>query len=335
MELAPIRDPSVVEDEIAKAVGSKDGLADHIGEREMLLVLDNLEQVMIAGPGPVADLVETCPNLAVLATSGNASAFAARSNTRYVHLPSRTPSTSSRREPDSRMRTTQSIDYVGPSTRCRSRSSWQPLGRRYWRRRRSSSGSPSASTCSPVVATPIRASGLRSTIEWSHDLLDRAEQRLFARLAVSPVARRSWLLSRWRAQISTRSRRSSSIVRRTDDRYWMYETIREFALERLEASGEVYEIRRRHAEHVLELVEEAEPHLRYEDDEWLDRLEAEHDNVRAALDHFEAAEEHELELRMCGAFWWVWSLRARRKGCAGSSTRSPPIRARRSRAPRH
>ena len=178
---------------------------------------------------------------------------------------------------------------------------------------------------------------LRSTIEWSHDLLDRAEQRLFARLAVSPVARRSWLLSRWRAQISTLRRLvEKSIVRRTDDRYWMYETIREFALERLEASGEVYEIRRRHAEHVLELVEEAEPHLRYEDDEWLDRLEAEHDNVRAALDHFEAAEEHELELRMCGAFWWCGRFGARRrKGCAGSSTRSPPIRARRSRAPRH
>ena len=64
----------------------------------------------------------------------------------------------------------------------------------------------------------------------------------------------------------------------------MYETIREFALERLEASGEADEIRRRHAEHFLALAEEAEPHLRHEEDDWLDRLEAEHDNVRAALD---------------------------------------------------
>ena len=68
VELAPIRDPAVVTDEIAKTVGAKDGLADHIGEREMLLVLDNLEQVIEAAPA-LADLVETCPSLAVLATS--------------------------------------------------------------------------------------------------------------------------------------------------------------------------------------------------------------------------------------------------------------------------
>ena len=79
-----------------------------------------------------------------------------------------------------------------------------------------------------------------------------------------------------------------SLVRHTDDRFWMYETIREFALERLEASGEADDVRRRHAEHFLALAEEAEPHLRQEDDAWLDRLEAELDNVRAALDHFES-----------------------------------------------
>ena len=89
----------------------------------------------------------------------------------------------------------------------------------------------------------------------------------------------------------------------------MYETIREFALERLEASGEAAEVRRRHAEHFLALAEEAEPQFRREDDAWLDRLEAEQDNVRAALDHLEATGEHELQLRLCASFWWVWSLR--------------------------
>ena len=157
VELAPIRDPSVVEDEIAKTVGSKDGLADHIGEREMLLVLDNLEQVIDAGPG-LADLVETCPNLAVLATSRNASAFAARSNTRYVHLPSRTPSTSSTRAgltdaDDAVHRLCRALDEMPlaielAAARAKVLAPAQILERL-----------PSASTCSPVVATPIRASG--------------------------------------------------------------------------------------------------------------------------------------------------------------------------------
>jgi tetratricopeptide (TPR) repeat protein len=100
-----------------------------------------------------------------------------------------------------------------------------------------------------------------------------------------------------------------SLVRRTDDRYWMYETIREFALERLDTSGEVDEMRRRHAEHFLALAEEAEPHIRGEDDAWLDRLEPDHDNVRAALDHVETIGAHELQLRLCATWWPFWSLR--------------------------
>ena len=68
VELAPIREPALVTGEIAKTLGARDGVAGHIGEREMLLVLDNLEQVIDAAP-PIADLVEVCPNLVVLATS--------------------------------------------------------------------------------------------------------------------------------------------------------------------------------------------------------------------------------------------------------------------------
>jgi tetratricopeptide (TPR) repeat protein len=100
-----------------------------------------------------------------------------------------------------------------------------------------------------------------------------------------------------------------SLVRHTDGRYWMYETIREFAIERLETSEEAQGIRRRFANYWLTLAGTAEPHLRAEDDEWLDRLGAEQDNVRAALDDFDARGEHELELQLCAAFWWVWSLR--------------------------
>ena len=127
---------------------------------------------------------------------------------------------------------------------------------------------------------------LRSTIEWSHELLDAAEQRLFARLAV--FAGGCTLEAAEQVTDadldSLQSLVEKSLVRHTDDRFWMYETIRDFALERLESSGEADDVRRRHAEHFLVMAEEAEPHLRQEEDEWLERLEVELDNVRAAVE---------------------------------------------------
>src|SRR3990170_3390842 len=66
--LAPLRDPALVTATIGQTLGAKDGLADHIGEREMLLLLDNLEQVVEAAP-ELASLVEACPNLRLLVTS--------------------------------------------------------------------------------------------------------------------------------------------------------------------------------------------------------------------------------------------------------------------------
>jgi hypothetical protein len=66
--LAPLRNAALVTETIAQTLGAKDGLAEHIGEREMLLLLDNLEQVVEAAP-ELAVLVETCPNLRLLVTS--------------------------------------------------------------------------------------------------------------------------------------------------------------------------------------------------------------------------------------------------------------------------
>ena len=69
-------------------------------------------------------------------------------------------------------------------------------------------------------------------------------------------------------------------------------------------------MRRRHAEHFLALAEEAKPHLRrHWSGQWLDRLEPEHDNLRAALDQFEASGESDLALRLAGAMWGFWDMR--------------------------
>jgi non-specific serine/threonine protein kinase len=90
----------------------------------------------------------------------------------------------------------------------------------------------------------------------------------------------------------------------------MLETILEYAAERLAASGEVDEIRARHAEHFRDLAEEAEPHLMGERQfQWMERLEAEHDNVRAALDHAEMGGDVETALRTACAIWRFWQFR--------------------------
>jgi predicted ATPase/class 3 adenylate cyclase len=311
VELAPIRDPALVTDEVAKTLGAADGLADHIGEREMLLALDNLEQVIDAAP-ELASLVEACPNLKVLATSRER--LRVRGEVEYPVQPLAEPDAvalfvirSGLAEPDDAIRQLcHALDDLPLAIELAAARAnvLTPAGilERLSQRLDLFKGGRDADP---------RQRTLRSTTEWSHDLLDDTEQRLFARLAV--FAGGCTLETGERvadADLDTlQSLVEKSLVRRTDDRFWMYETIREFALERLEQSGEADVIRRRHAEHFLELAEEAEPHLRHESGEWLDRLEAEHDNVRAALDLFEAVGEHELALRLCAAFWWFWSLR--------------------------
>jgi non-specific serine/threonine protein kinase len=91
-------------------------------------------------------------------------------------------------------------------------------------------------------------------------------------------------------------------------RFLMLEVVREFALEQLEARGEAQEARRAHARYVLELAEEAEPELGGpRQAEWLARLEAEHDNLRAALLWLL---EHDADacLRLASALRYLWSM---------------------------
>jgi class 3 adenylate cyclase len=143
--LSPLRDPALVTETIAQTLGAKDGLAGHIGEREMLLLLDNLEQVIEAAP-ELASLVEACPNLRLLATSRER--LRVRGEMEYPVLPLVEPEAvdlfcaRSRVEPDK-----ASMSSVKRSTTSRSRSSSPPPGRAFSRRGRSSRGFRGASTC--------------------------------------------------------------------------------------------------------------------------------------------------------------------------------------------
>src|SRR5262249_39777265 len=93
-------------------------------------------------------------------------------------------------------------------------------------------------------------------------------------------------------------------------RYRLLETLRQYARERLEEAGEAAAIGRQHAQFFLALAEEAEPRLRTADRRvWLDQLQREYDNLRAALawSHGDP-EAREIELRLAGALWRFWFL---------------------------
>jgi predicted ATPase/class 3 adenylate cyclase len=173
--------------------------------------------------------------------------------------------------------------------------------------------------------TDERHRTLRNTIEWSYDLLEAPDELLFRRLAVFADGCR---LDAAEAVCNSKhgdvtaldglqSLVDKSLVRNRPDsdgepRFWMLETIREYASDRLAKSGEVEKIARRHAGHFLELAEQAEPDLWAQQTEvWLPRLDPEEANFRAALGWAIAREEAEFAVRLAGSLYPFWEIRAR------------------------
>jgi tetratricopeptide (TPR) repeat protein len=165
---------------------------------------------------------------------------------------------------------------------------------------------------------PERQRTLRATIDWSYDLLEPQEQRLFGSLGVFAGG---FMLEAAESVCGVDLDVVDGLASLTDNgltrvegteeepRFATLETIREYAVERLEESHEAEDLRRRHAEHFLAFAEEAEPNLRGSPGEWLDLLELELDNLRAALDRLEASGESEHAVRLAAALWRFWYLR--------------------------
>jgi tetratricopeptide (TPR) repeat protein len=170
---------------------------------------------------------------------------------------------------------------------------------------------------------PERQRTLRGAIEWSHALLDEGEQVLFARLAVFSGGRALEAIEAIcdpegdlpvDSFEGVSSLLDKSLLRQEEGvggepRFVMLETIHEFAREKLEESAEAEAVKRAHAEYFLALAEEANPEIKGPNQlEWLERLEAEHDNMRAAFSWALERKEAELALRLGGAlmyFWWA------------------------------
>jgi predicted ATPase/class 3 adenylate cyclase len=310
--LASLRDPSLVTATISQTLGTTDALADHIGKRHMLLLLDNLEQVVDAAP-ELAALVEACANLRLLVTSRER--LRVRGETEYAVLPLADPDAVDLFAARSHLPPNETIAEL-----CR-RLDNLPLAVELAAAR--------ANALSPAQilerlsrrldvlkggrdADP-RQQTLRATIEWSHALLSGEEQKLFARLAV--FAGGCALEAAERvvgADLDTlASLVDKSLLRHSGERFWMLETIREFAAEKLTASAEASDVRDRHAAHFLALAEEFEPTLLgANSDPWFDLLERDHENVRSALDHFEATGDIHSAMRLAGAVAELWDQRA-------------------------
>jgi predicted ATPase/class 3 adenylate cyclase len=166
---------------------------------------------------------------------------------------------------------------------------------------------------------PERQRTLRATIEWSFALLDEGEQVLFGRLAVFSGGRTLEAIEAIcdaegdlgvDAFEGVSSLVDKSLLRQEEGpdgepRFYMLETIHEFAREKLQGSGEAEEIKRTHAEYFLTLAEEAYPDFKGANQlQWLERLEAEHDNMRAALTWALERKEAEVALRL-GALYGI------------------------------
>src|SRR5260370_1839000 len=171
---------------------------------------------------------------------------------------------------------------------------------------------------------PQRQQTLRAAIDWSYDLLDAAEQKLFRRLSVFVGGCN---LEGVEAVCDTKgdldvdlldaiaSMVDKSLAQQVEQakgesRFAMLETIREYALEKLEASGEETLTKRAHAAYCLVLAEEeATEQIGAERSEWLERFASEHDNFRAALEWLTQTRDAELGLRLGTALFRYWEIR--------------------------
>ena len=308
--LATLRDPAHVLSAVAETLGAKEELASYVGERELLLLLDNFEQVVDAAPG-LADLLERCPNLRVLVTSREH--LRVRGEVIYPVPPLAEPECielfclRSRLEPSPAIeelcRRLDNLPLAVELAAARTAAlSPAQILERLGQRLDLLQGGRDADA---------RQRTLRATIAWSYDLLAPAEQRLFAGLA---VFRGGCTLEAAEQVLGAdvvvlQSLVEKSLVQYTFERFWMLETIREFARERLDESAEAGDLRAAQARLVLSRAEAAEPQLSgAETDAAAKQLDLERDNVRAALEWADGVGDAELVLRIAAPlerYWWI------------------------------
>ena len=387
VDLAPVRDPALAPSAIAKAVGmravggqsARDALLVYLRDRHVLLVLDNFEQVLDAAP-IVTALVDHCPHLTILTTSR--AALGIRAEQRFLVSPLATP------DPRRQVILEEVAGYAAVQLFAARAQAVLPSFALD-----AENAAAVAAVCQRLDGLPLaielaaariallppqallarlssrlglltggardlpdRQRTLRATIEWSYDLLDEEERRLFGQLAAFAGG---WTLAAAEAVCAAADGASAqspgmdvlntlhslmdkSLVRRiegADDapRFTMLETIREYGLECLATSDETAMLRR-HADFFLSLAERADAALGGDDQlAWLGQLEMEHENLRAALRWFiRRGHDPAAGVRLTGTLAPFWEARGYlREGrewleeaLRGSPPEEPALRAR-------
>jgi predicted ATPase len=299
--LSALRDPALVTQTIAQAIGAKEDLAAHVSERELLLLLDNFEQVVEAAPG-LSQLLEACPNLRLLVTSREL--LRIRGEVEYPVSPLSEPEAVALFCERARLEPDETIAEL-----CRHLDD-MPLAVEL------AAARTSVLTPTQIVdrlaqrldllkggrdADP-RQQTLRATIEWSHDLLDETEKQLFARFAVfAGGCTLDAAQEICAANLAVlQSLVDKSLLRHSGDRFWMLETIREFAVERLEHLADADQTHERHARWYTWLAKKAH------EDAVLGviprRLDAELENFRSAIS-WTCDHDERLEVELVEATW--------------------------------
>jgi predicted ATPase/DNA-binding XRE family transcriptional regulator len=358
--MAAVREPELVLSVIAQALGivGADGestlpkLRVALADRELLLVLDSFEHLVAAGP-LVTELLAEAPGVKALVTSR--APLRLRGERELVTPPldlrssvelflGRASAARPLEEGDEAVvgeicARLDGLPLAIELAAARTRLLAPPaLLRRLARRLPLLTGGPRD--------LPARHRTLRDAIGWSYDLLMAPERELFARLAVftggcalEAVQRVTGTEGKGQDVLAGVERLADQSLLEVgagadgEPRFAMLETIREYAHERLEASGESDATRRRHAAYFAELAERAKVELRGpRQRDWLDRLELDHPNLREALAYGLERGEADLAMRLASSlwrFWWTrghalegrrWLERALNEGVGGSTS---------------
>src|SRR5262245_12523165 len=289
--LQALRDPGLVEFAVAQAVGAKDDLDLQLAAKQVLVVVDNFEHLMSAAP-ILGDLSAGLPNLTLLVTSREplhlalereypVSPLAEAEATAFFTERARTVKPDFA-EDGNVLEICRRLDCLPlalelAAVRVKALST-QALLQRLGRRLPLLTGGPRDA--------PERQRTLRATIAWSYELLEPREQRLFADLAVFAGGHTLEAAERiCDADVDLIDALiDKSLLRREGERYYMLETIREFASECLTETGEEDALRRRHSEYYVELARSVENQIPSPKAAvLLDQLEHDHDNLRSAL----------------------------------------------------
>lgn len=352
VNLAPISSAELVAPVIAgtlsvpevSAESAAESLKDFLKNRQILLVLDNLEHLTSCAP-LIADLLSVAPGLSVIATSREA--LRLRGEHEYPVPPLGLPDPKRQPTPDTLLSSEAARLFVQRAQAVKpgfavSKSNAPALAEILYRL----DGLPLAIELAAVRVKlfsvpemlqrlqgrfkllsgglsdlPARQQNLYNTIEWSYELLDEREQKLFRRLSVFaggcalPAAEAvcdvngdlSIDLVDGMSSLVDKSLLRREETRTGTSRFMILETVREFGSGKLAESGEASDLRHRHAGYYGALLEEAVQGMAQgEQVEWLEQLDAEHDNFRYILGWSLAESEIEQAARLASRLWRYW-----------------------------